>query len=59
MIYEYVQQFDKSAFKYDLKERLKKVDVSNYEIFENVLDKYAPKKEKAIRANSKPYVKPL
>ena len=55
-----MKQFDKWAFKRDLKESLKKVDVSNYDsfedIFENVLDKHAPKKKKAQRANSKPYV---
>ena len=41
-------------------ESLKKVDVPNYDSFEdiseNVLDKHASKKEKAQRANSKPYV---
>ena len=39
---------------------MKTVDVSNYDsfedIFENVLDKHAPKKKKAQRANSKPHV---
>ena len=55
-----MKQFDKFAFKRDLKESLKKDDVSNYDsfedIFENVLDKHVPKKKKAQRANSKPYV---
>ena len=52
--------FDKLASKCDLKESFKKVNVSNYdnfeEIFENVLDRHGPKKKKAIRANIKPYV---
>ena len=60
LIYRDMKQFDNLAFKRDLKESLKKVDVSNYDsfedIFENVLDKHAPKKKKAQRANSKPYV---
>ena len=60
MIYRDMKHFDKVAFRCDLKESLKKVDVSNYDsfeaIFDNVLDKHAPKKRKAIRANSKPYV---
>ena len=60
MIYRDMKKFDKSAFKCDLRNRLKEPDLSKFEhfeeIFENVLDKHAPKKTKIIRANNKPYV---
>ena len=60
IVYRDTKNFDKKAFKRDLKENLKKADSTNYalfeEIFENVLDKHAPKKKKLQRANHKPYV---
>ena len=60
IVYRDMKNFDKKAFKRDLKENLKKADSTNYalfeEIFENVLDKHAPKKKKIQRANHKPYV---
>ena len=60
IVYRDTKNFDKKAFKRDLKENLKKADSTNYalfeEIFENVLDKHAPKKKKIQRANHKPYV---
>ena len=60
MIYRDMKKLDKSAFKCDLRNRLKEADLSKFEpfeeIFENVLDKHAPKKTKIIRANNKPYV---
>ena len=60
IVYRDMKNFDKKAFKRDLKENLKKADSTNYalfeEIFENVLDKHAPKKKKLQRANHKPYV---
>ena len=59
-IYRDMKNFDKNAFKRDLKEKLKQTDSTNYalfeEIFENILDKHAPKKKKMQRANHKPYV---
>ena len=49
-----MKQLDKFAFKCDLKESMKKVDVSKYdsfeEIFGNVLDKHAPKKKKSTKS---------
>jgi len=58
--YRDMKKFDKTAFKFDLKEKLQQVDTTNYdsfeEIFENVLDIHAPKKAKVSRANNKPYV---
>ena len=47
-------------FTCDLKDKLKQTDSINYalfeEIFENVLDKCAPPKDKMQRVNHKPYV---
>ena len=60
IIYRDMKDHDKNAFKRDLKEKLKKTNTTNYalfeEIFENVLDRHAPKKKKMQRANHKPYV---
>ena len=58
--YRDMKKLDKTAFKFDLKEKLQQVDTANYEsfeeIFENVLDTHAPKKTKVLRANDKPFV---
>ena len=56
LIHRDMNQFDKFASKHDLIESLKKIDVFDYEIFENILDKHAQKKKRAQRVNSKPYV---
>ena len=60
IIYRDMKNFDENAFKRDLKEELKKPSLTNYalfeEIFENVLERHAPKKKKMQRANHKPYV---
>ena len=60
MVYRDMKKFDKSAFKCDLRNRLKEPNLSKFEhfeeIFDNVLDKHAPKKTKIIRANNKPCV---
>ena len=60
MIHRDMKKLDKSAFRYDLRNRLKEAGLSKYEhfkeIFENVLDKHGSKKKKIIRANEKPYV---
>ena len=50
MIYRDMKRLDKIAFECDLRNRLREADLSKYEpfeeIFENGLDKYAPKKKK-------------
>ena len=60
IIYRDMKDHDKNAFKRDLKEKLKKTNTTNYalfeEIFENILDRHAPKKKKKQRVNHKPYV---
>ena len=55
LIYSDIRQFNKVAFKRDLKEKgLKKLMYQNYdsfeEFFENVLNQHAPKKKRTLKS---------
>ena len=54
-----IKKLDKSVFQCDFKNSRKVADLASYayfkEIFENDLDRHAPKKKKTLRANHKQY----
>ena len=58
--YRKMKNFDRDAFRNDLRLNLGKIPQQSYGIFEKtffeVLDRHAPEKKKSVRANHKPYV---
>ena len=60
--YRNYKKFDEQSFRHELKNELEKIDMENidYNIFHhtfiNILEKYAPIKEKLIRANNAPFM---
>ena len=58
--YRNTKNFDRNAFRNDLRLKLGEIPTKTYGMFEktflDVLDDHAPEKKKSIRANHKPYV---
>ena len=59
-MYRDYKKFDKNKFNHELKEHLSTLKVDEYSEFENtfltILNKHAPIKKKALRANHVPYM---
>ena len=60
ILYRDYKTFDKKNFNHELKEHLSTLKVDDYSKFENtfltILNKHAPIKKKALRANHVPYI---
>ena len=58
MYIDALEKFSQIDFETDLKVELDNFDINlnDYDIFEHVLDKHAPKKSKLIRGNEKPHM---